>query len=154
MRLSPGQISQAQRSSPKQRPSDRRSVGRKPGAASAGRLEPCALAVDGSGSSPVRLLAKRCPASRRTEAFALPIGGIDAIWLKARAFDALQKRYFGHHWKGNKCGLRNTEHGLRNGQSGIRKPEAVKPSSLCCNSWESCFFARILVLVLVLEDEP
>src|ERR1700730_7834397 len=101
MRLSPGQISQAQRCSPKQRPSDRRSVGRKPGAASAGRLEPCALAVVGSGSSPVRLLAKRCPASRRTEAFALPIGGIDAVWLKARAFDALQKRYFGHHCAGN-----------------------------------------------------
>jgi hypothetical protein len=32
-----------------------------------------------------------CQASRRTEAFALPNGGIDAVWLKARPVDALKK---------------------------------------------------------------
>jgi hypothetical protein len=62
MRLSPGQISQAQRCRPEQRPSDRRSVGRKPGAASAAGLSRarCSRWVR---LKPSRSLAKGCQAS-------------------------------------------------------------------------------------------
>jgi hypothetical protein len=51
------------------------------------------------------------------------------------------------------CGLRNTEYGTRIAERGRRKPS--NPCSLCAAIvGKSCFFARILVVVLVFEDEP